>query len=55
MSLGFGVVMLATALWFVSPVIPAWAQMLGWATLLIVPAIYMHALDPLPAHAFVVR
>jgi thioredoxin:protein disulfide reductase len=25
--------------------------MLGWATLMIVPAIYMHALDPLPATA----
>ncbi|MDD5247986.1 MAG: protein-disulfide reductase DsbD [Rhodocyclaceae bacterium] len=47
----FGVVMLATALWMVSPVIPVWAQMLGWAALLIVPAIYVHALDPLPAHA----
>lgn len=47
----FGVVMLATALWMVSPVIPAWAQMLGWALLMIVPAIYMHALDPLPPHA----
>jgi thiol:disulfide interchange protein DsbD len=47
----FGVVMLATALWMVSPVIPAWAQMFGWAVLLIVPAIYVHALDPLPAHA----
>ena len=47
----FGVVMLATALWMVMPVIPTWALMLGWAALLIVPAIYMHALDPLPAHA----
>jgi thiol:disulfide interchange protein DsbD len=26
-------------------------QMLAWALLLIVPAIYMHALDPLPPHA----
>ncbi len=46
----FGVIMLATALWLVTPVIPVWAQMLGWAALLIVPAIYMHALDPLPPH-----
>ncbi len=29
----FGVLMLALALWMVSPVIPAAAQMLGWATL----------------------
>jgi thiol:disulfide interchange protein DsbD len=47
----FGVLMLATALWLVTPVIPAWLQMLGWAALLIVPAIFMHALDPLPRGA----
>ena len=47
----FGVLMLGTALWLVSPVIPLWAQMLGWALLMIVPAIYLHALDPLPQHA----
>jgi thioredoxin:protein disulfide reductase len=47
----FGVVMLATALWLVTPVIPVWAQMLGWAALLIVPAIFMHALDALPKQA----
>ena len=29
----FGVLMLATALWMISPVIPATAQMLGWAAL----------------------
>ena len=43
--------MLATALWLVSPVIPLWLQMLGWALLMVVPAIYLHALDPLPPHA----
>ncbi|MFZ2268685.1 MAG: protein-disulfide reductase DsbD [Azonexus sp.] len=48
---GFGVLLLATAVWLVSPVIPAVAQMLAWAALLIIPAIYLHALDPLPAHA----
>jgi thiol:disulfide interchange protein DsbD len=47
----FGVLLLATALWLVSPVLPAWLAMLGWAVLLIVPSIYMHALDPLPAQA----
>ncbi len=47
----FGVLLLATALWLVSPVLPAWLTMLGWALLLIVPAIYMHALDPLPPQA----
>jgi thioredoxin:protein disulfide reductase len=29
----FGVLMLAMALWLVSPVIPAWVQMLGWSAL----------------------
>jgi thiol:disulfide interchange protein DsbD len=47
----FGVIMLATALWLVSPVIPLWTQMLGWALLLVVPAIFLHALDPLPSNA----
>ena len=36
----FGVLMLAMALWMVSPVIPAWAQMAGWAILLISYAVY---------------
>ncbi|MDP2169023.1 MAG: protein-disulfide reductase DsbD [Rhodocyclaceae bacterium] len=47
----FGVLLLATALWLVSPVLPTWLTMLGWAALLIVPAIYLHALDPLPPQA----
>ena len=47
----FGVLLLATAVWLVSPVVPAVAAMLAWALLLIVPAIYLHALDPLPPHA----
>lgn len=47
----FGVVLLGTALWFVQPVIPPLAAMLGWAVLLIVPAMYLHALDPLPPTA----
>ena len=47
----FGVLLLATALWLVSPVLPGWSLMLGWAALLIVPSIYLHALDPLPPNA----
>ncbi len=47
----FGVVLLATALWLVSPVLPNWLVMAGWAMLLIVPAIYLHALEPLPTHS----
>ena len=47
----FGVLLLATAVWLVSPVMPPVASMLAWAVLLIIPAIYLHALDPLPPHA----
>ncbi len=43
----FGVVMLALAIWIISPVIPVAAQMLLWAALLILSAIYLHALDAL--------
>jgi thiol:disulfide interchange protein DsbD len=47
----FGVVMLALAIWIISPVIPVTAQMLLWASLLIFTAIYLHALDALPHKA----
>lgn len=46
----FGVVLLATALWMVMPILPAWLAMAGWSSLLIVSAIFLHALDPLPPH-----
>jgi thiol:disulfide interchange protein DsbD len=48
---GFGVLLLATALWLVSPVLAEVVVMLGWAALLIIPAIFLHALDPLPPQA----
>ncbi|MBZ0104714.1 MAG: protein-disulfide reductase DsbD [Sulfuricella denitrificans] len=44
----FGVLLLGVAIWLISPVIPAIAHMLLWAALLIVSAIYLRALDPLP-------
>jgi thiol:disulfide interchange protein DsbD len=47
----FGVMMLAIAIYLISPVVPGWVNMLLWALLLIASAIYLHALDPLPAHA----
>ena len=47
----FGVMMLAIAIYLISPIIPAWVNMLLWAMLLVGSAIYLHALDPLPAHA----
>ena len=50
----FGVLLLAVAIYLVSPLFPVVAQMLAWATLLIITAIYLHALDPLPpgVHGF---
>ena len=47
----FGVLLLATAVWLLSPVIPPVVAMLAWAALLIIPAMFLHALDPLPPHA----
>jgi len=47
----FGVLMLAMAIWLISPVIPTGVQLALWATLLIVTAVFLNALDNLPAHA----
>ncbi len=47
----FGVLMLGVALWLITPIIPVSIQLALWAALLIIPAIFMHALDPLPVDA----
>lgn len=47
----FGVLLLAVAIWLISPIITDVVHMLLWAALLIISAIYLHALDPLPGHA----
>lgn len=47
----FGVMLLGVAIWLISPVIPPVAHMLLWAALLIVSAMYLSAIDPLPADA----
>ena len=47
----FGVLMLALAIWLISTLIPLSIQMLLWAALLVLSAIYMHALDALPNNA----
>jgi thioredoxin:protein disulfide reductase len=44
----FGVLLLAVAIWIISPVLPATATMLLWAALLIVSAMFLRAIDPLP-------
>jgi thiol:disulfide interchange protein DsbD len=50
----FGTLMLGMAIYLVSPFLPVAVQMLAWAALLIVTAIYLRAIDPLPpaAHGF---
>lgn len=47
----FGVLLIAVAIWMISPVIPAWAHMLAWAALFIVSAAYLSVFDSLPANA----
>ena len=47
----FGVLLLGVAIYLVSPLVPDAVQMLAWAALLIVTAIYLRAIDPLPANA----
>lgn len=44
----FGVTMLAVAIYLISPVVPAVVYMILWAVLLIISAMYLKALDPLP-------
>ncbi|MEO6362513.1 MAG: protein-disulfide reductase DsbD, partial [Caldimonas sp.] len=50
-SQAFGVAMLALAIYIVSPLLPVVVQMLLWSALLIVPAVFLRAVDPLPADA----
>ena len=45
----FGVLLLAVALWIVSPVLPAAVRMIAWGALLIGSGVFLHAIDPLPA------
>jgi thiol:disulfide interchange protein DsbD len=47
----FGVVMLAMALYLIAPFIPVALQMLAWGVLLMMTAVYLRALDSLPATA----
>jgi thiol:disulfide interchange protein DsbD len=47
----FGVLLLAVAIWIVSPVMAPMAQLLAWGALLIGSAVFLRAVDPLPAGA----
>jgi thiol:disulfide interchange protein DsbD len=44
----FGVMLLAVALWLVSPVLPSWGLMLGSAALLLASAVYLGAFERMP-------
>ena len=47
----FGVIMLAVAVWMLSRILPPTITMILTAMLLIIPAIYMNAIEPLPQPA----
>ena len=47
----FGVLLLAVAIWIVSPVLPSMVMMLAWAALLVGSGVFLRAIDPLPADA----
>jgi thiol:disulfide interchange protein DsbD len=47
----FGVLLLAVAIWVISPVVPAALVMLAWAALFIGSAVFLRAVDPLPPAA----
>lgn len=47
----FGVMLLAVAVWMLTPVVPPAVTMLAWAALLVFSGIFLHALDPLPPNA----
>ena len=44
----FGVIMLAVAVWMLSRILSANIIMMLWAMLLVLPAVYLGAIDPLP-------
>jgi thiol:disulfide interchange protein DsbD len=47
----FGVIMLAVAVWMLSRILPGNVIMILWAMLLVFPAIYLSAVDPLPENS----
>ena len=51
----FGMLLLATAWWMLTPVLPAWIQMLGWALLAAAAAVLLRAFDALPEPAGIGR
>lgn len=47
----FGILLIGVAIWLITPLVSISVQMVLWAALLIIPAIYMRAIDRLPENA----
>jgi thioredoxin:protein disulfide reductase len=47
----FGVLLIAVAIWIVSPVLAPMVQMLAWGAFFVGSAMFLRAIDPLPASA----
>lgn len=47
----FGVLLLATAWWMVSPVLPTWCQILGWAVLAMFTAVLLRPFEPMTSES----
>ena len=47
----FGVLLLGTAWWMITPLLPTWAQIVGWAVLVLFAAVLLRTFDPLPPDA----
>jgi thiol:disulfide interchange protein DsbD len=47
----FGVLLLATAWWMVTPLLPTWLQIFGWATLTMFSAVLLRTFEPLGPEA----
>ncbi len=47
----FGVLLLGTAWWMITPLLPTWAQIVGWAVLVLFAAVLLRTFDSLPPDA----
>jgi thiol:disulfide interchange protein DsbD len=47
----FGVLLIAVAMWMVTPILPTWIVMLAWAALAIIAAVYLRVFDALDPNA----
>jgi thiol:disulfide interchange protein DsbD len=47
----FGLLLFATAWWMVTPLLPTWVQILGWAVLAMFAAVLLRTFDSLPPEA----